>query len=304
MNTVSFPLLGLEFEINRVAFQIGGLKVYWYGIIIAVGFALAVFYAFKNAKKFGVVADKVIDVAIGGIIGGIIGARAYFVIFSWDTFKDDIWGIFRVWEGGIAIYGGLIGGAIAGAIVCRLYKVKFIAMLDVAVVGFLIGQGIGRWGNFVNVEAYGAPMETLMPWGMTSAKIVRELGVEAGTLVHPCFLYESLWCLLGVLVLHLFSKHRRFDGEMALFYCVWYGAERFLVEGLRTDSLYIGSFRVSQVLALILCVGAAITWIIIRVMIHKKADPSYLLPLGKQTVEVTTETVEIATEENNDGEDN
>lgn len=296
MNTVSFPLLGLEFEINRVAFQIGPLKVYWYGIIIAVGFFLAVLYAYKNARRFGIVADKVVDVAIGGIIGGIIGARAYFVIFSWDSFKDDLLGIFRIWEGGIAVYGGLIGGVLAGAIVCKLSKIKFTAMLDVAVVGFLIGQGIGRWGNFMNIEAYGAPMENPLPWGMTSAKIVRELGVETGTLVHPCFLYESLWCLLGVLVLHVYSKHRRFDGELALFYCVWYGAERFIVEGLRTDSLYIGSIRVSQLLALVLCVGAAITWITLRVLIHKKGDSTYLLPIGKQRVETA--------KENDNGEDN
>lgn len=295
---VSFPLLDLKFEIDRVAFAItDDIKVYWYGIIIAVGFVLAVLYAYKNSKRFGIVADKVVDVAIFGIIGGIIGARAYYVIFSWDQYKDDIWGIFRVWKGGLAVYGGLIGGVIAGAIVCKLSKIKFTAMLDVAVIGFLIGQGLGRWGNFMNVEAYGAPMKTLLPWGMTSAKIVRELGVEAGTLVHPCFLYESLWCLLGVLVLHLYSKHRRFDGELTLFYCVWYGAERFVVEGLRTDSLLIGTVRVSQALALILCVGATIIWITLRVLIHKKGDKNYLLPLGKQTIEVTVE-------ENIDGEDN
>lgn len=297
MNTVSFPLLDLSFDINRVAFSIGELKVYWYGIIIAVGFMLAVLYAYKRADKFGIVSDKVADVAIFGIIGGVIGARLYYVVFSWEKFKDDFWGIFEIWEGGIAVYGGLIGGIIAGAIVCKVQKIKFTAMLDVAVIGFLIGQGIGRWGNFVNVEAYGAPMKTNLPWGMTSAKIVSELGVEAGTLVHPCFLYESLWCLLGVLVLHLYSKHRRFDGELALFYCVWYGAERFVVEGLRTDSLYLGSFRVSQMLALVLCVTAAVAWITIRVIINKKGDPAYLLPIGK--------LVKIEkTEETEDGEDN
>ena len=300
MNTVSFPLLDLSFEIDRVAFQIGELKVYWYGIIIAVGFMLAVLYAYKRAGRFGIVADKIVDVAIYGIIGGVIGARTYYVIFSWERFKNDFWGIFEVWEGGLAVYGGLIGGIIAGAVVCKLSKIKFTAMLDLAVIGFLIGQGIGRWGNFMNVEAYGAPMEHPYPWGMTSLKIVEKLGVEAGTLVHPCFLYESLWCLLGVLVLHIFSKYRRFDGEVALFYCVWYGAERFLVEGLRTDSLYIGSFRVSQVLAIVLCVGAAITWVVIRAMIHKKGDPEYLLPIGKRQ-SIQTETT---TEEIKDGEDN
>lgn len=297
MNTVSFPLLDLSFDINRVAFSIGELKVYWYGIIIAVGFMLAVLYAYKRADKFGIVSDKVADVAIFGIIGGVIGARLYYVIFSWEKFKDDFWGIFEIWEGGIAVYGGLIGGIIAGAIVCKVQKIKFTAMLDVAVIGFLIGQGIGRWGNFVNVEAYGAPMQTNLPWGMTSAKIVSELGVEAGTLVHPCFLYESLWCLLGVLVLHLYSKHRRFDGELALFYCVWYGAERFVVEGLRTDSLYLGNFRVSQMLALVLCVTAAVAWITIRVIIHRKGDPEYLLPIGKIAKTENTEEID-------DGEDN
>ena len=140
-------------------------------------------------------------------------------------------------------------------------------------------------------------MQTNLPWGMTSAKIVSELGVEAGTLVHPCFLYESLWCLLGVLVLHLYSKRRRFDGELALFYCVWYGAERFVVEGLRTDSLYLGNFRVSQMLALVLCITAAIIWITLRVIIHRKGDPEYLLPIGKVAKIETTE-------ETDNGEDN
>ena len=282
MNTVSFPLLDLSFDINRVAFSIGELKVYWYGIIIAVGFMLAVLYAYKRADKFGIVSDKVADVAIFGIIGGVIGARLYYVKELLSKYHVD---------------GGLIGGIIAGAIVCKVQKIKFTAMLDVAVIGFLIGQGIGRWGNFVNVEAYGAPMQTNLPWGMTSAKIISELGVEAGTLVHPCFLYESLWCLLGVLVLHLYSKHRRFDGELALFYCVWYGAERFVVEGLRTDSLYLGSFRVSQMLALVLCVTAAVAWITIRVIIHRKGDPAYLLPIGKIA---KIENIE----ETDDGEDN
>lgn len=304
MNTVSFPLLGLSFEINRVAFQIGGLKVYWYGIIIAVGFVLALVYAFRRAPQFGIVPDKVTDVAIAGIIGGIIGARTYFVIFSWDSFKDDLWSIFEIWEGGIAVYGGLIGGVIAGAIVCRLSKIKFTAMADLAVIGFLIGQGIGRWGNFFNVEAYGAPMNEPLLWGMTSEKIVRELGVESGTLVHPCFLYESLWCLLGVLVLHIFSKHRRFDGEVALFYCVWYGAERFVVEGLRTDSLYWGQFRVSQVLALVLAVTGAIVWISIRVRIHLKKDEAYLMPLGKKPQTALDQTQSDIKTEDTDGKDN
>ncbi len=299
MNTVSFPLLGLSFDIKRVAFEIGPFKVYWYGIIIAVGFILAVLYAYKRAKKFGVDPDKVFDVAIAGIIGGVIGARLYYVIFSWEKFKDDFWGIFEIWEGGIAVYGGLIGGVIAGAVVCKISKIKFTAMLDIAVVGFLIGQGIGRWGNFFNVEAYGAPMETPLPWGMTSAKIVSELGVEAGTLVHPCFLYESLWCLLGVLVLHLYSKYRRFDGELGLLYCVWYGAERAFVEGLRTDSLYWGDFRVSQVLAVVLCVTATIAWVTIRVIIYKKHDPEFLLPIGKRQISIIE-----TTEEKKDGEDN
>ncbi|MBD9097240.1 MAG: prolipoprotein diacylglyceryl transferase [Ruminococcaceae bacterium] len=304
MNTVSFPLLGLTFDINRVAFSIGNLTVYWYGILIALGFLLAMVYASCRAPQFGAKSDDVVEAAIWGIIGGMIGARTYFVIYKWEDFKDNLLSIFEIWNGGIAIYGGLIGGILAGFIVCKVRKVKFTAMLDLCSIGFLIGQGIGRWGNFMNVEAYGEPMTVNLPWGMTSEKILRELSnkgyaVTEGTLVHPCFLYESLWCLLGVLVLHLFSKHRRFDGEVALLYCVWYGSERFIVEGLRTDSLYWGSVRVSQALSAVLVVAAAIVWIVIRVKIHKAHDPLYLCPVGK----LPTPTEEPSVPENEQEDD-
>ncbi len=288
MNVVEFPSLGLEFTLNRVALSIGSLSVTWYGILITLGIILAMVFASTQAKKFGVITDKLIDVALGGVIGGIVGARLYYVAFRWDSFKDDLGSIFKTWEGGLAIYGGLIGAILVGSVIVKLYKMKLFAVLDIASLGFLIGQSIGRWGNFVNVEAFGS--NTTLPWGMTSARItaylsdpshveaLNKLGVavDASAPVHPCFLYESLWCALGFLVLFLYSKHRKFDGEIFLMYTAWYGLGRSVIEGLRTDSLLIGSIRVSQLLAILLVVTAIIVLITVRSKKKRLHDENYL----------------------------
>ena len=241
MYNVQFPDLGLNFHINPVAFSVGGFNIYWYGIIIGAGFMLALAFALRVLKNFGIKTDAFIDCVIAGFIFGIIGARLYYVIFRWEYYSQNPSEILAIHNGGLAIYGGVIGGLTAGCITAKIKKVPVYAILDVAVMGFLIGQGIGRWGNFVNQEAFGT--QTDLPWRMVSEN-------TNGVGVHPCFLYESVWCLLGFVLLYLFSrKYRKYDGQIFLLYLVWYGFERMFVEGLRTDSLYIFNLRVSQILA-------------------------------------------------------
>ena len=255
-----FPNSGLfenGLKIDNVMVTIPGttFEIYWYGFLIALGMALAMIYAFTRVKKFGLEPDRFTDTVLAGFIGGIIGARAYYVIFSLDKYMTDD-GTFDIVEalsirdGGLAIYGGVIGALLFGLVVAKIRKVKIGTLLDLAGMGFLIGQCIGRWGNFFNEEAYGSM--TTLPWGMTSKKIINELYFfyypENVTIVtnraremiaHPCFLYESLWCLVGFIALHFYSKHRKFDGELFLLYIGWYGLGRFWIEGLRTDSLYL-----------------------------------------------------------------
>lgn len=285
---VSFPGLGLEFQVNRVAFQIGSMPIYWYGILIALGFILAILYVLKRSKDFGVDSDRMLDVIMGGAIGGIIGARLYFVAFKWEDYSKNLALIFDTRSGGMAIYGGVIFGFLAGYLMCKWRKVKFLPGADLVANAFLLGQGIGRWGNFINIEAFGS--NTSLPWGMSSPVIVDYLSAHEAELeaigmnidpnmpVHPTFLYESIWCLLGFVLIGLYAKHRRFDGELILFYAVWYGSERMVVEGLRTDSLLIPgtTVRVSQILATLLVVAAAAIWITIRMKMKKANDPDYL----------------------------
>lgn len=247
MYNVQFPGLGINVTINPIAFSIGQYSIKWYGVIIAVGFLLAFLYAMASCKKFHMDQDRLTDTIIIGIIGGIIGARAYYVIFDTSSqyLKDPITALY-IWQGGLGIYGGIIGGFLCGALVAKLRKISVPAVLDLASLGFLIGQTIGRWGNFVNQEAFGSA--TTLPWGMVSENTK---AIVTGP-VHPCFLYESLWCLLGFVLLHIFSrKFRKYDGQVAILYVIWYGIGRFFIEGLRTDSLItpILPLRVSQVVA-------------------------------------------------------
>ncbi len=260
---VAFPKLGLEFFVNSTAFSIGSFEVKWYGVIIATGLLLAVLYGMKRAAYFGVDPDKLLDAIIVGVVCAVVGARLYYVAFTWDYFKDDPLRIITDFhEGGLAIYGGIIGGLLGGGIVAKLKKINVFACLDLAALGFLIGQGIGRWGNFTNQEAFGTPTD--LPWGMVSAN-------TGNVAVHPCFLYESLWCLLGFVLLHFFSKKFvKFKGQIFLMYLVWYGLERTFVEGLRTDSLYLPfnifgyTPRVSQLLSALLVVAGVTLLIIFR----------------------------------------
>lgn len=263
MYHISFPGLGLSMQVNPVAFSIGFFNVYWYGILIGCGFMLALLFALKSLKRFGIDRDGYIDCVLIGLVGGIVGARLYYVIFRWDYYAQHLNELFAIHNGGLAIYGGIIGGLLGGCIVAKMKKLNIPAILDVTMMGFLIGQGIGRWGNFINQEAFGS--ETDLPWRMVSEN-TGDVGV------HPCFLYESLWCIMGFVLLYLFSrKFRQYDGQTALLYVVWYGLGRMFIEGLRTDSLYTPLFglRVSQVLAGASC-AAAITVLFVMYVKKKK----------------------------------
>ena len=237
-HTIGFPNLGLEFTLNRVACTVLGKDIYWYGIIICAGFILAALYVNSRTKDFGITSDNLTDCLIICVPLGIICARIYYVVFEWGYYAQHPGEIIAIWKGGIAIYGGIIGTLIGLFVYSRVKKLSLASLCDLAAFGLLIGQCIGRWGNFVNGEAHGGP--TTLPWGMT---------IDGQSMVHPTFLYESLWNLAGFVLLHFYSKKRRFKGEIALLYAAWYGAGRAWIEGLRTDSLWLGPVRVSQLLA-------------------------------------------------------
>lgn len=262
MYHVQFPGLGINMQINPVAFTIGSMSVRWYGILIAAGFLLAFLYVMASCKKFRVDDDRLLDTVIVGIIGGIIGARLYYVLFfTGDQYIKNPISALYIWEGGLGIYGGIIGGLLCGALMAKFRKINVLSVLDLASLGFLIGQAIGRWGNFVNQEAFG--VETNLPWGMTSEATQQVTGGP----VHPCFLYESLWCLLGFILLHIFSrKFRRYDGQVFLLYVGWYGLGRFFIEGLRTDSLITPflPIRISQLVAAATVLAAVVLLIVFR----------------------------------------
>ncbi|MCI9626995.1 MAG: prolipoprotein diacylglyceryl transferase [Clostridia bacterium] len=243
MYPIRFPGVGLECSINPVAFSVLGKPIYWYGIIIAIGFALAVCYAVREAKRVGLSGDVLMDLILIGAPTAIICARAYYVIFSWDYYRQHLGEIIAIWNGGIAIYGGLIGAFSVAAVYAKVKKISLTTVLDVTAPGFLLAQGIGRWGNFVNQEAFGGV--TSLPWRM-------ELFLpeqNAYVAVHPTFLYESLWNLAGFGLLVALRKKKPFDGFIFCAYLLWYGLGRVWIEGLRADSLYLGPLRVSQWLA-------------------------------------------------------
>lgn len=287
-NEIQFPELGWKFHIDPTAFSIRGIQIQWYGILITLGLILALVYALPRMKRFGLDADRAIDAVIGGVIGGIIGARVYYVLMRWDEYKGKWGDIVNTRNGGLAIYGGIIGALLVGLIICKIRKIKMLPMLDITVIGFLIGQGIGRWGNFVNQEAFGTNTSSFL--GMTGGTIQRTIsdGMQMGgdmynngldmlweKPVHPCFLYESLWCLLGFVIFAFWSKRRKYDGQLFLMYLTWYGAERFIVEGLRTDSLMLGNIRVSQALSAVIFVVSLILQIVF--FAKRKRDPDSMV---------------------------
>ncbi len=279
---LNFPNLfgGTEITYSR-GFELFGLSIYYYGVLIAVGIILAYIYAMRRCvKDFGLVKDRVFDVVFVCIIGGFLGARIYYCVFTTlnpdSPVKYDFVTTFTtIRDGGLAIYGGIISAALLGILMCKLRKVNFLAMMDLASLGFLIGQTIGRWGNFVNQEAYGAECSSDWLFAMNGTLISEQMG--SGVTVHPCFLYESVWCLLGFIFLHIYSKKlRSFDGEIALLYVAWYGLGRFFIEGLRTDSLMAGSFRVSQLVAAVSCGVSLILFVTFKIITKKKGIPLYV----------------------------
>jgi len=242
--TITFPILGENFSINPSStYTIFGHQFNWYGAIIALGFLLAALYVTRRAKAFGLTADNIIDMLLISVPIAVVSARLYYVVFNFSEYRDNLIDVVKIWEGGLAVYGGVIGGVLGAFIYSRVKKIPMAPVLDVGSFGLLIGQAVGRWGNFFNREAFGAVTDVPWKMGLTTA---------AGTFyVHPTFLYESLWNLIGFVILHFYSKRRRYDGQMFLLYVVWYGLGRFWIEGLRTDSLYLFAtgIRVSQLLA-------------------------------------------------------
>lgn len=288
---VYFDGLGLDFDLPSVAFSIFGYEIHWYGIVIAFGFGLAVLYGGRMAYKWKMSLDGMTDVLLWGTLFGIICARLYYVAFEWDYYSVHLNEIPAIWNGGIAIYGGIIGALIGAAIGCKTGKINFFNLLDLGSLGLLIGQGIGRWGNFFNQEAFGTNTDTALfrMWSpkihntlVQTAELLSQKGIEVdpNSAVHPTFLYESVWCLFSFCLLHiLVTRFRKFKGEVFLLYGVLYGAERMIVEGMRTDSLYIANttIRVSQLLSAIIVICSLIALIYFFVMLSKNKLPKVLV---------------------------
>lgn len=293
---VRFAGLSKSFSVSsvfaelKIPFTGKSIEIMWYAVIIAFGFILAVLFGGRTAYKWKISLDKMVDVLIYGTLSGILGARLFYVVFRWDYYSQHLDQILNIRGGGLAIYGGIIFGIAAAFVTAKLERLNFWNLLDMVGMSLLIGQGIGRWGNFANQEAFGS--FTTKPWGMMSDKILAyiqanpsEFGLENlskteiaahiadnNLYVHPTFLYESLWCLLSFAVLFIIlKKFRKFSGQLFLTYGVLYGAERAVVEGLRTDSLYVGNthLRISQLISIIL-VSVCFTLLVILLIKYTK----------------------------------
>lgn len=269
---ITFPGLGLEID-PPDGFSLFGFEIKFYALIICFGLILAVIYSLRRCKQFGLSTDDILDVVIVGLPCSIVGARAYYVIFEWERFfvyNEHWYDFLNIRQGGLAIYGAVIGAVLGVGIFCWFSKKrrkKFIPACDIAGLGFLIGQAIGRWGNFINREAHGGETDSFLRMG------IMEGGKEI--FVHPTFLYESLWNAVGFVILHFLSKRRKFDGQVFLYYLAWYGLGRVWIEGMRTDSLWWGPFRVSQVLAGVTFLLAS--GLLVYILLVKKPDPQKML---------------------------
>ncbi len=258
---IEFPGFNITINPGKTFF---GTSIHWYGIIIAIGLITAVLVCLRLAKKHDVSEDTIFDIVIFGVPAAVICARIYYIAFRWGEYKDRLWDIFKIWEGGIAIYGGIIGAVAAAAIYCRVKKIKPLKVIDIGCIGLAIGQAIGRWGNLINREAFGAPASSLVPWRM---RLYTDDTMKTWAEVHPTFLYESLWNV-GVLVILLrLLGRKKYDGNVFWTYVLSYGIGRFWIEGLRMDSLYLGPVRISQIVALVTAAAA----IIIMSVCAKKA---------------------------------
>lgn len=257
MNIISFPKLGLTLNINPVAITIGTKPIYWYALIILTGFLLGLLFVYKTCTKRGVNKDYIWDIAIIGLIFGIIGARIYYVLFALDEF-DSVADMFKIWNGGLAIYGGIIGASVSAYVYCRVRKISAAKVFDVCAPGLFIGQAIGRFGNFVNAEVYGGETDFFL--GMS---------INGSAPVHPLFLYESLWNILGLIILILFRDKKKRDGQVFCFYVFWYSLGRLFLEGMRNPKyiLYVipNVLGISQLVSLILIILSAAVFIYLHV---------------------------------------
>lgn len=256
MKTIAFPKLDLSFTLDPILVHYGNGGIHWYGVIIAAGVLLALLMCSRLYKGRGRDPEELVDFLLWALPIGIVGARLYYVIFSWEDYAGRPMAVFEIWNGGLAIYGGIIAGLITALVFCRIKGLSFPEFADICMPGVALGQCLGRWGNFVNGEAHGG--ETALPWGMS---------IDGAAPVHPTFLYESLWSLAGMIILIIIVKKCLTPGSGFFAYLIWYGAGRFFIEGLRTDSLYlVPGLRVSQLVAVIsVAVGAAgFTGLIIR----------------------------------------
>ncbi|MBE6920468.1 MAG: prolipoprotein diacylglyceryl transferase [Ruminococcaceae bacterium] len=295
--TISFPFFGIEWDPIQVI-QIGPLSLHIYGLIIGVGLMLAVLYGWRRSRQFGIKTDDITDGVLWIVPFAIVCARAYYCIFEWDErFADDPISVLYIWNGGLAIYGGIIGAVIGVAVFCYFKKIKLPALLDLVLLGFLIGQSIGRWGNFFNREAFGAETDIFIRMGLYQ----NADGAYSNVMhyFHPTFLYESLWNAAGFVLLHFLSKKRQYDGQIALGYVLWYGLGRTFIEGLRTDSLMWGDFRVSQILAGVTAIAAAVTLFVLSTRRH---DPEKLFVNQVAALEQAEEEPETAEEETEEPE--
>lgn len=307
--TVSFPNIGKEFDISRVAFNIFGISIYWYGIIISLAFLVCVIWAMKDSTKYDLSSETIIDFMLFAVPAAIICARIYYVIFSWAEYKDNLIDIFNTRRGGLAYFGGIIGAIIAAYFVARYKKIKTLKFFDFLIPYVALGQAIGRWGNFFNQEAFGT--NTTLPWGMSSQATRTYLYNNADQLqqlhgitvypdlpVHPTFLYESILDIIIFAFLLWFRKRKKFDGEVFSFYFVTYCLGRAVIEGLRTDSLWIGHLRVSQLLSIILFVAFGILIIYKRYKIKNGSfDEGEVEPSGYADVLKIMEEDKLETEQ-------
>ncbi len=277
ISKISFPGLGIgEFTVNSVAFEIFGVQIAWYALIITCGMIAAVAYAIFRANQIGITADDVIDFALFTIPIGVVGARLYYVMTKLEDF-DTFEKIIDIRSGGLAIYGGIIAGGITVLVICLIKKINFFAFADCVAPGVLLAQGIGRWGNFMNGEAFGGETDIFIKMGLQNHNTYSTFQTAEMVFVHPTFLYESLWNIAGFTLAALLTKHKKYDGQMFLLIFGWYGLGRMFIEGLRTDSLYTNlfgwEFRTSQVLAAVIFVLAAAALIFFA--IRKPTAPLY-----------------------------
>lgn len=283
MDHVSFPGLGLEFELRRSAFSVFGIDIYWYGIIITLGFLAAILMALRSSRKYDLTADNILDLVLYAAPVAIIFSRLYYVIFNWDQFRHDLASIIRIRDGGLAIYGAVIGALLVAWIYTRKKKISFLKLVDFAVPYLVFGQGIGRWGNFINQEAFGTA--TQLPWRMNGNVIDEYLWRNNYDQriygVHPTFLYESLLDIAIFLFLLFWRKRKKAEGEVLSLYFILYGTARALIEGLRTDSLWLGSLRVSQALSVILVVVGIVLFLYRRAAMKKAEEGPVVLGQSK-----------------------